>query len=86
MSNYTLNRTYSETLRQLQTTDPASADTFNPLFNQLMNNDSNLHDLITATLISQMIPSQTSIPLKGLTIGNFYMPFTYVTLDTITLG
>lgn len=41
---------------------------------------------LTLTLISQMIPSQTSIPLRGLTIGNFIMPFTYVTLDTITLG
>ena len=34
---------YSELLRILETTDPAHADTFNPLFKQLIWNDVTLH-------------------------------------------
>lgn len=45
-----------------------------------------LQNQTTTTLISEILPSQTAIPLKGLTIGNFFMPRTYVILDTITLG
>jgi len=46
MANQNIDRTYSETLAVLETTNPASASTFNPLFNRLINNDANLNDLI----------------------------------------
>ncbi|MTV47773.1 hypothetical protein GJ688_02090 [Heliobacillus mobilis] len=41
MANQTIDdpKTYSAVLRQLETTDPAHADTFNPLFKRLINND-----------------------------------------------
>jgi hypothetical protein len=45
-----------------------------------------LSDQLTSALVSEIIPSQTAIPLNGLTIGNFYMPLTFVSLGTITLG
>lgn len=37
-------KTYSEILRELTTTDPAHADTFNPLFERLINNDAYLKE------------------------------------------
>lgn len=47
MANHSIDRTYSEVLRQLETTDPSHADTFNPLFKQLLNNIANVKDQVT---------------------------------------
>ena len=40
MSNFNVaNAIYDKNLRELKITDPGHADTFNPLFKQLINND-----------------------------------------------
>lgn len=39
MADHSINKLYSEDLRVLEVTDPGHADTFNPLFKQLVNND-----------------------------------------------
>lgn len=40
------NPTYSNVMRKLTTSDPGHADTFNPLFQQLLENDEVLKDII----------------------------------------
>ena len=44
MANQPISKDYSEILRLLETTDPGSAATFNPLFERLINNDAFLKD------------------------------------------
>jgi len=44
----TTSRSYNELLRKLETTDPVHADTFNPLYEQLVTNDMYLHDNLGA--------------------------------------
>src|SRR5690625_3632153 len=39
MANHEINKEYSEELRKIETTDPVHADTVNPLYGQLINND-----------------------------------------------
>lgn len=41
MTNHEIHepKDFSEEIRKLQTSDPAHADTFNPLFERLINND-----------------------------------------------
>ncbi|NRD80275.1 hypothetical protein HPT25_23415 [Bacillus sp. BRMEA1] len=99
MTNYDLNRTYNESLQQLQTTDKVHADTFNPRFQQLINNDAAHKDAIdnhTQQLashatslgdIATLTPWQTTvIDLNGKTIGNFSIPQFQVKLGTVTLA
>ncbi|MED0688043.1 hypothetical protein [Anoxybacillus ayderensis] len=52
MANHQIYETknFSEVLRKLVTTDPAHADTFNPLFERLINNDSYLKAFIEGIL------------------------------------
>lgn len=38
---------YNDALKQLTTNDPVHADTYNPLFGQLINNDAELHSKIS---------------------------------------
>lgn len=45
MSNHKINNEFSQELRRLLTSDPAHADTFNPLFQTLINNDAFLKAL-----------------------------------------
>lgn len=67
MTNYNLDRSYSETLHQLQTTDRAHADTFNPLFNQLLNNDTHHNDRLNG----HDLQLAESLPLIGVNTNNF---------------
>lgn len=42
------NATFNEQLRMLETTDPAHADVFNPIFSQLIENDVSLKEAVTS--------------------------------------
>lgn len=44
MANHEIDKEYSEELRKIETTDPVHADTLNPLYGQLINNDAFLKD------------------------------------------
>lgn len=70
---------YDETLRKLETTDPAHANTFNPNFEKLINNDAYLNeqinkrvnkdgDAMTGILIAQ---NNTSYTVKQ--VRNVYL-------------
>ena len=48
MANHEIDKEYSEELRKIETTDPVHADTLNPLYSQLINNDAYLEEKVTA--------------------------------------
>lgn len=56
---------YSETLRQILTTDPVHADTLNPLFERLLNNDAFIKAAIDALLSNANGHNHTGVDGEG---------------------
>lgn len=79
MTNHTINPDdYSEDLRKLLTTDPAHADTFNPLFERLINNDA-----FQKALVERLIQEHDHSGDDG---KGSKIPFTNIDLPTDEAG
>jgi hypothetical protein len=61
VTNYPVDKNYSEALRKLEPTDPTHSDTFNPLFNQLLNNDAKLNELLAGKANTDDVASANDI-------------------------
>lgn len=80
---------FSETLRKLLTTDPAHADTFNPLFERLINNDAYLKAFIEGILAASTGHKHSGTDGDGakIPLANIDVPNTkgsIVTADQLT--
>jgi len=80
---------FSETLRKLLTTDPAHADTFNPLFERLINNDAYLKAFIEGILAASTGHKHSGTDGDGakIPLANIDVPDTkgsIVTADQLT--
>lgn len=64
MANHSINKLYSEDLRVLEVTDPGHADTFNPLFKKLVNNDAFLK-----MMLESLNENVTELTQKNFTRG-----------------
>lgn len=71
MANHEIDKEYSEELRKIETTDPVHADTVNPLYGQLINNDAYLKEKVDEHQSDDTIHFQkTDVSKEDVGLGN----------------